>query len=100
MVRGARPHLGNCAPRRAQAMTTRTCACGCGQALAGRKSRRFYSDACRKRFNRASTPRQDTPRRSRSERESRTTAEPAPVIPDVRATDTKPRQVYCEAAAP
>ena len=35
----------------------RLCACGCGQPVTGRRSRRFYSDACRVKAHRRGAPR-------------------------------------------
>ena len=34
----------------------RLCACGCGRPVTGRRSKRFYSDACRVRAHRGSGP--------------------------------------------
>jgi len=73
----------------------RLCACGCGQAITGRRSRLYASDACRKRFTRGSPPHHTAPLRGRSGRESRTRDEPATSTPDVRVIDTEPRPVHC-----
>lgn len=73
----------------------RLCACGCGQPITGRRSKRFYSDAHRKRHHRGSTPHQNVPLAGPAGRESRTRANPAPAIPVVRVTDTEPREVRC-----
>lgn len=72
-----------------------SCACGCGQPVTGRRSKRFFTDACRKRHNRGSTPAQTAPLRSRSGREPRTQDEPATTTPDVRVTDTERQPVHC-----
>ena len=34
----------------------RLCACGCGRPVSGRRTRKFYSDACRVRAHRGSGP--------------------------------------------
>ncbi len=73
----------------------RLCACGCGQPVTGRRSRRFYSDACRKRFSRGSATHRSGSQPAATARESRTDGNPAPAIPGVRESDTKPREVFC-----
>ena len=73
----------------------RLCACGCGEPITGRRSRRFYSDACRKRHNRGSASRQNVPLAGPAGRESRTRAKPPPGIPDVRVADTELSEVHC-----
>ena len=47
----------------------RLCACTCGQSITGRRSRRFYSDACRKRHNRGSAPLQNATQAGPARRE-------------------------------
>jgi hypothetical protein len=76
-------------------MAARPCACGCGREITGRKSRRYYSDACRKRGERAT---QSAPLRARGGLESRTQEEPATAIPDVTVTDREP--VLCPCGRP
>ena len=66
-----------------------------GRPVVGRRSRRFCSDACRKRFTKSSTSLQTAPPRGRGGRESRTQDEPATTTPDVRVTDTEPRPADC-----
>ena len=80
-------------------MQRRSCACGCGQPITGRKSKRFLSDACRKWANRTPTPHQNVPIAGPVGRETRTTTAPVQstggTVDDVRELDTKSRDVYC-----
>ncbi len=71
---------------------TRLCLCGCGRTVTGQRSKKFYSDACRKRFDRGSAPRQDASLASSVDRESRTNTQIAPGISAVRELD---REVHC-----
>ncbi len=58
-------------------MPSRKCACGCGRPLKGqRRTRRYYSDACRKKHTRGSS--QKAPQRRQGQRETRTNGEDAP----------------------
>ena len=75
-------------------MPKRLCACDCGEAVIGQRSKKFVSDSQRKRYNRGSDPSQGTPLASPGRRETRTQKEPAVGTPDVRELDTK-QPVFC-----
>ncbi len=80
-------------------MRARSCLCGCGQEVTGQRSKRFYSDGCRKRFDRsgrALEPSQRTP----AKRESRTPPEPATGAQNVRESDTEVRCSGCWSVMP
>ena len=79
-------------------MARRKCACGCGRPVTGRRSRRYCSDACRKRHDRggSKTPHRNASKRPQRGGETRTSEGAAlrhyPDGQDVRVTDT---DVYC-----
>ena len=76
-------------------MASRSCACGCGQPILGQRSKKFYSDSHRKRFNRSGRTLEPT-QRSPAKRESRTPPELATGTPNVRALDSR-TEVSCSA---
>ena len=78
---------------------TRLCACGCGQPITGQRSKKFYSDACRKRFVRSARP-HNAPQTSPLARETRTRTKPAMGTPVVRESDTNPTEINCPCGRP
>jgi hypothetical protein len=74
--------------------SSRLCACGCGQPLTGRKSKRFYSDACRVKTHRRGVPQIDSkvpPVAENPLQGSEAVSQDTPVT----ETYLEPREVHC-----
>jgi len=73
-------------------MSGRPCACGCGQPVTGRRSRRFYSDACRVKAHRGD-PSSAAAKVAHVGENPLQSSGVAPQDGSVTLTDTKP--AYC-----